>query len=148
MRLVFLDRLLVWYGTCSYTCQLFQIFFRRNVGKDLNHTCSQQTVNSLSLYDRKSKCSMCRLQRCLDSGMSLDGESLLPPANGTTMVIFSVVSVCQPFSRGKRRGKGSPYRAPDHLCMGLGFAPSPPSVQTHGPTLPTQGPSHAPHKHV
>ena len=66
-----------WYWKCFNTCQLFQIFFRRNVGKDLNHTCSQQVVNSLSLYDRKSKCSMCRLQRCLDCGMSLDGESLI-----------------------------------------------------------------------
>ena len=142
MRLVFLDRLLVWYGTCSYTCQLFQIFFRRNVGKDLNHTCSQQTVNSFSLYDRKSKCSMCRLQRCLDSGMSLDGESLLPPANGTTMVIFSVVSVCQPFSRaggGARRGKGSPYRAPDHLCLGLGFAPLPALCTDPWPHSPYTG---------
>ena len=64
--------------------------------------------------------------------------------------LFGGICVSAIQSGGGGRGGGRDHRTGPQITSvrALALPPSPPSVQTHGPTLPTQGPSHAPHKHV
>ena len=66
---------------------------------------------------------------------------VITPAYGTAMVMFSILSVCQPFCLGAGRGKGSLYRAPYHpLCKALALPHPIPPCTDPWPTLPFQGP--------
>ena len=62
----------------NLSLSIFQIFFRRSVGRALKHRCRGSDLeDSVKVYLDKSniqECPRCRLEQCLISGMSLKGR--------------------------------------------------------------------------
>ncbi|KAG7262583.1 hypothetical protein CRUP_012323 [Coryphaenoides rupestris] len=63
---------------CEYLLPVLQYgFFRRSIQKNMAYTCHREKVCVINKVTR-NRCQSCRLQKCLDVGMSKECEYLLP----------------------------------------------------------------------